>query len=52
MRGGVTGFARPGVSCRATWIALVRHALLLALDRHVCRQDRELPPEWFKHPPI
>jgi hypothetical protein len=46
---------RRGVSIRAT--AGILRALLAALDRLVppandTSVDRELPPEWFKYPPI
>jgi hypothetical protein len=54
-----TGFERSGVQRRAgpaNDMRRVLRALLGALDRLVppggSRHDAELPPEWFKYPPI
>ena len=47
-----TGFARSAALARASWIHRFFYALLIALDELVSRRDGELPPGWFKYPPI
>jgi len=47
-----TGFARSAAPERARWTHRILHALMRALDRFVHGRGGELPPEWFKHPPI
>jgi hypothetical protein len=52
----VIGFARSAASQRRSWVYRGLRALLIALDRLVPPGDAwrngELPPEWFRHPPI
>jgi hypothetical protein len=51
-----TAFARSAARSRVGPLRDVLRMLLLSLDRLVppqgSRQNTDLPPEWFKYPPI